>query len=205
MDTQTQAISLVKGQKTDLTKTNPGLQLLACGLGWDVNAGNAGSFDLDAIAVAVDANNKCVQGQEGLLIYAKAPQQGAPFECLGGSLKHTGDNLTGQGDGDDETIHIDLTKLPTEVQAVLLFASIYDAKSKGQSYGQVRNAYIRCYNVADKAEIFKYDLQEDYGQFSNVLFGRVYRHGTEWKFEALGEGLQGDLKEVLSTMGISIS
>ena len=192
-------LNLSKGQKIDLTKTAPGLVLLACGLGWDVNQGNAGAFDLDAMALALDTNGKLYKGTDGLLYYGLATTSGAPFECLGGALKHTGDNLTGQGDGDDETIHIDLSKVPADVNSVNILVSIFDAKSRAQTFGMVRNCFIRCYDVNTKQELARYDLQEDYGSFSNVVFGKVYRHNGEWKFEAIGEGKTGSVEDVLKS------
>jgi tellurium resistance protein TerD len=197
MDTATLGISLKKDEKIDLTKTNPGLLLLALGLGWDVNGGNADAFDLDAIALALDANGKLYKGAEGLLFYGKAPSRGAAFDILGGSLKHTGDNLTGAGDGDDETIHVDLAKVPADVQRITLMISIYDAKERGQNFGRIKNSFVRMYDVDTKQEIARYDLQEDFGAFSNIEVGSVYRHNGEWKFEAKGEGKPGTFEDVL--------
>lgn len=172
-------ISLVKGQKVDLTKGNVSLKVLGLGLGWDVKAG--ADADLDAFAIALDANNKPV----GSLIYFN--------NLTGQGITHSGDNLTGAGDGDDEVITIDFAQVPAEVVAIVLGANIFKAAEKGQNFGQIQNAFIRAFNKDTNEELLKYDLSEDFSINDAVIFGKVYSKDGEWKFSAEGVGKNGDL------------
>ena len=179
--------SLSKGQKVDLTKGNPSLKNIMVGLGWDVNAFDGGSdFDLDAAAFMADANGKCPTEKEFIFYGNLAHTTEA--------VKHMGDNLTGAGDGDDEQIQVDLSKIPANIEKIAFTVTIYDADARRQNFGQVRNSYIRIYNANTNEEIAKYDLDEDFSVETAVEFGRLYKRGAEWKFEAMGIGYRGGLQ-----------
>lgn len=175
-------VSLEKGEKIDLTKDNPGLKVLGLGLGWDVKKEN-GTFDLDAFALTLrDGKYK---GGSDMLYFGQKVIPG---------LKHSGDNLTGVGDGDDETIICTLAEVPGD--AVILGANIYQAKERKQNLGQVKKAFIRVYDAETKQEIRRFDLSEDFSSKTGIILGRVYKHNGEWKFEAVGDGVTGDLNEI---------
>lgn len=180
-------INLVKGQKVDLTKTNPGLTKLNIGLGWDVNQGNGPAYDLDAFALEIK-DGKLHGGVQSIIYFNNKVGQG---------VKHGGDNLTGAGDGDDEVIMIDLSALPMDCNEVAIGVNIYNASSRGnQQFGMVRNGFIRAINADSNTELIKYDLSEDYSGFNGVMFGKIYKHNDEWKFEALGTGSNGNINEI---------
>ncbi|MBP6126418.1 MAG: TerD family protein [Leptotrichiaceae bacterium] len=191
------AITLEKGQKIDLTKTNPGLKKLHVGLGWDTNKYDGGAdFDLDAAAFILNSEGK-VGGEQDFVFYNNA--NGA-----GGSVIHKGDNKTGVGEGDDEVISIDLSLLPSHVDKVVFTVTIHDAESRKQNFGQVSNAYIRVLNEEKNEEILKFDLGEDFSIETAVVFGEVYKNGSEWKFSAIGKGYQGGLKALCNSFGLSV-
>ena len=174
-------INLSKGQKVDLTKTNPGLKKVIVGLGWDVNAFDSGAdFDLDAAAFMVDASGKCPT-EKDFIFYGNLDSQD-------GSVHHTGDNLTGEGDGDDEQIVIDLTRVPAEYDKIVIVVNIYDAVRKNQHFGMIRNAFVRLVDSKNNSELMKYNLTDDYSGMTAIIFGEVYRHNGEWKFAAVGQG-----------------
>lgn len=179
-------VSLVKGQNIPLTKDNPGLKNLNIGLGWDVNQGNGKDFDLDAFALPVNAAGK-IENPHNIVYFGNLTSAG---------IKHSGDNLTGQGDGDDETIFLDLAAIPASVDKVLLCVNIYEAGSRSQNFGMVKNAFIRAYDGDSKQELGRYDLSEDYSANTGVVMGEVYRHQGEWKFKAIGEGKNGDINQI---------
>lgn len=181
-------VNVEKGAKVDLTKTNPGLTKLCLGLGWDVNKANGKDFDLDAFVAALDDQNKAIP--DGVCYYGK-------LKVLNESISHSGDNLTGKGDGDDETITLDLSKIPANVQKLVIAANIYQAVDRGQNFGQVRNAFVRCYDGTTKQELVKYDLGEEYSTFQGVVFGEVYKHNGEWKFGAVSNGFNGTINDCL--------
>ncbi len=184
-------ISLEKGGKVDLTKEAPGLTKAALGLGWDTNSSGSGpAFDLDASAFMLGANGKIRNEKD--FVYFKN------LKSACGSVLHTGDNLTGAGDGDDETIHAQLDQIPADVEQVVFVVNIYDAENRRQNFGQVKNAFIRLYDANTNQEILKYDLSEDFSSATGVQFGRIYRHNGSWKFEATGLGEAGGLKAFLS-------
>jgi len=189
-------VNVQKGQKVDLTKGNPGLNKLCVGLGWDVNKGNGKDFDLDAFVVCLDGSNKAIEG--GVLYYGSPKNQQNKPAILGEALVHSGDNLTGAGDGDDETITLDLSKIPANVEKCVVAVNIYEATSRGQNFGMVRNAFCRCYDGATNSELMKYDLGEDYSTFQGVVFGEVYRKDGEWKFSATSNGFNGTINDVLA-------
>lgn len=187
-------ISLKKGQKVDLTKTNPGLTKICIGLGWDVNKYDGGSaFDLDTAAFLLGENGK-VREQGDFVFYSN-------LSHASGAVVHQGDNLTGEGEGDDEQIIVDLSKVPADVTRIAFTATIYDAEERRQNFGQVSNAYIRVMDDSNK-ELIRYDLGEDFSIETAVVVGELYRNGSEWKFNAIGSGFQGGLKALCANYGI---
>lgn len=182
-------LSLTKGQKVDLTKTNPGLVKLNIAGGWDPNP-TAGQedYDLDIFAFALGADKK--------VIMPKVTYFGKKDGILG--LQLDKDNLDGEGDGDDETIFVDLSKIETDVESIVFAVNIYNATSRGnQNFGRVQNAFVRAYRPENKEELIRYDLSEDYGTNTGVLLGKLYRHNGEWKFEAIGTGVNGDINQII--------
>ena len=191
------AINLSKGQKIDLTKGNPGLTKIMVGLGWDVNAFDSGAdFDLDAAAFMTGANGKCPTEME-FVFYNNLEHQS-------GSVKHMGDNLTGEGDGDDEQIKINLNAIPANISRIAFSVTIYDADARRQNFGQVNNAYIRIYNELTGEEILRYVLGEDFSIETAAVFGELYRNNNEWKFNAIGSGYQGGLAALCGNFGIDV-
>jgi tellurium resistance protein TerD len=192
------AISLSKGQKVDLTKGNPSLKSIMVGLGWDVNAYDSGAdFDLDAAAFMCGANGKCPSDKD-FIFYGNLVH---PSE----SVKHMGDNLTGAGEGDDEQIHVDLTKIPSNIERIAFTVTIYDADVRRQNFGQVSNAFIRIVDEATDTEIIRYDLGEDFSIETAIVVGELYRHNGEWKFNAIGSGFQGGLAALCGHYGIEVA
>ena len=192
------AISLTKGQKVDLTKGNPGLKKLMVGLGWDVNAVDSGAdFDLDAAAFMLGDNGRCPTEKE-FIFYGNLTH---PSE----SIKHMGDNLTGEGEGDDEQIFVDLTKIPANVSKVAFTVTIYEAESRGQNFGQVSNSFIRIVDESTGQELIHYDLGEDFSIETAVVVGELYKHNGEWKFNAIGSGFQGGLEALCGHYGIEVA
>ena len=190
-------INLTKGQKVDLTKGTPGLTKLMVGLGWDVNAFDSGyDFDLDASAFMVGSNGKCPTEKE-FIFYSNLEH---PSE----SVKHLGDNLTGAGDGDDEQIKVDLALVPENIQRVAFTVTIYDADVRRQNFGQVNNAFIRIVDESNGQEILRYDLGEDFSIETAAIFGELYKHNGEWKFNAIGSGYQGGLAALCANYGVEV-
>ncbi|HZK95923.1 MAG TPA: TerD family protein [Prolixibacteraceae bacterium] len=179
------AISLEKGQRVNVT-----LPKFTVGLGWDANSSNGADFDLDA-SVFILGENKKIVSDEYFVFYnnLKSPD---------GAVEHTGDNLTGAGEGDDESVKVDLSKINTAATELCFVVTIHDAASRKQNFGQVRNAFVRIYNPDTNEEILKYDLDEDFSIETAVEFGRLYKRGGEWKFEAVGVGVKGGLEDYLS-------
>ena len=190
------AISLNKGGNLSLSKTDPSLNQVLIGLGWDARATDGADFDLDASAFLLAANDK-VRGETDFIFYnqTRSPE---------GSVEHTGDNRTGEGDGDDEAVKINLAKVPTDVQKIAITVTIHDAESRGQNFGQVQNAFIRVVNDQTNVEIVRFDLNEDYSTETAMIFGELYRHNGEWKFRAVGQGYNGGLRAMCGQYGISI-
>lgn len=192
------AINLSKGQKVDLTKGNPGLKNIMIGLGWDVNAFDSGAdFDLDAAAFMLGENGKCPTEKE-FVFYGNLEHPSA-------AVKHMGDNLTGEGEGDDEQIQIDLTKIPASIAKIAFTVTIYDAEVRSQNFGQVSNSFIRIVDEATGTELIKYDLGEDFSIETAVVVGELYRHNGEWKFNAIGSGFQGGLAALCAHFGIEVA
>lgn len=188
-------INLTKGQKVDLTKGNPSLKNIMVGLGWDVNAFDSGAdFDLDASVFMVGANGKCPTEKE-FIFYGNLTHDSE-------AVQHMGDNLTGEGDGDDEQIKVDLTKIPSNIDKIAFTVTIYDSDVRKQNFGQVSNAYIRIVDEATGTEIIRYDLGEDFSIETAVVVGELYRHNGDWKFNAIGSGFQGGLAALCGHYGI---
>ncbi|MCR8848195.1 TerD family protein [Rossellomorea sp. SC111] len=191
------AISLSKGQKVDLTKTNPGLSKVMVGLGWDTNKYDGGNdFDLDASIFLLDSNGKCAS-EKDFIFYN---------QLIGGngSVEHTGDNLTGEGDGDDEQVKVNLGSVPVAVEKISFVITIHDAEARNQNFGQVSNAFVRIVNEDNKEEIVRYDLGEDFSIETAIIVGELYRHNGEWKFSAIGSGYQGGLARIATDYGLSL-
>lgn len=188
-------INLSKGQKVDLTKGNPGLKNIMVGLGWDVNIFDSGvDFDLDAAAFMLGEDGKCPTDKE-FIFYGNLTHSS-------GSVNHMGDNLTGEGDGDDEQVQIDLSKIPANIQKIAFTVTIYDAETRRQNFGQVSNAFIRIVNESTNEELIRYDLGEDFSIETAVVVGELYRNNNEWKFNAIGSGFQGGLGAICAHFGI---
>ena len=191
------AISLKKGQKVDLTKTNPGLKEVLIGLGWDTNKYDGGKdFDLDSSVFLLGANNK-VASDDDFVFYGNLKHKS-------GAVEHMGDNLTGAGDGDDEQIKIDLSKVPAEVEKIDFTVTIYEAEERKQNFGQVENAFIRVVNQATGEELIRYDLGEDFSIETAVVIGELYRNKGEWKFNAIGSGFSGGLASLGKNYGVNV-
>lgn len=191
------AVSLSKGQKVDLTKTNPGLKKIIVGLGWDTNKYDGGSdFDLDASGFVLGDTGK-VKDDKDFVFYNNPT--GAQ-----GSVVHLGDNRSGAGDGDDEQIKIDIAQIPADVHKIAFTITIHDAEVRKQNFGQVANAYVRVINEETGAELIRYDLGEDFSTETAIVLAEVYRNGTEWKFNAIGSGFQGGLSALCANFGLSI-
>lgn len=190
-------ISLQKGQKVSLTKGNPGLKNVVVGLGWDVNQfDTGGSYDLDTAAFLL-ADTGRVSQPEDFVFYGNLTHPS-------GSVQHQGDNLTGDGDGDDEQIKIDLSQVPAHITRIAFTVTIYDADTRNQNFGQVNNAYIRIYNEATGEELLRYDLGEDFSIETAAVFGELYKHNDEWKFNAIGSGYEGGLAALCGNFGVDV-
>ena len=191
------AVSLAKGQKVDLTKTNPGLKEVLIGLGWDVKRYDGGNdFDLDSAAFLLDANGK-VTSDGDFVFYNN-------LKHASGSVEHLGDNRTGAGEGDDEQIKIDLSKVPEAIQKIDFTVTIHEADTRKQNFGQVENSFIRVVNAATNEELIRYDLSEDFSIETAIVVGELYRHGGEWKFQAIGSGFQGGLAALGRNFGVNL-
>lgn len=191
------AVSLTKGQKVDLTKGNPGLSKLLVGLGWDVNKYDGGSaFDLDAAAFLLGGGGK-VSSDGDFVFYGN-------LKHASGAVEHLGDNLTGEGEGDDEQIKINLAAVPASVEKIDFTVTIYEAEERRQNFGQVSNAFIRVVDEATGTELIRYDLGEDFSIETAVVVGEIYRNNGEWKFNAIGSGFQGGLKALCQNYGVNV-
>lgn len=190
-------VNLQKGQKVSLTKGNPGLTNVVVGLGWDVNAfDTGGAFDLDAAAFLLTDSGK-ISCQGDFIYYGNLKH---PSGCA----EHLGDNTNGVGDGDDEQIKFDLSKMPANITKVAITVTIYQAEIRRQNFGQVSNAFIRIYNEANGEELLRYDLGEDFSIETAAVFGELYKNGDEWKFNAIGSGYQGGLEALCNSYGVDV-
>ena len=191
------AISLKKGQKVDLTKGNPSLSKLIVGLGWDTNKYDGGfDFDLDASAFLLGADGK-VTSDEDFVFFNNLKHKS-------GAVEHMGDNLTGEGEGDDEVIKVDLSKVPQNIDKIDFTVTIYEPEKRKQNFGQVSNAYIRVMDAVANKELIRFDLGEDFSVETAVIVGELYRHNGEWKFNALGSGFAGGLAALGKNYGVNV-
>jgi len=190
------AISLQKGGNVNLSKEAPGLSSLKLGLGWDVRATDGAAFDLDGVAFLLNQSGK-VRSDADFIFYNNA-------KSADGSVVHSGDNRTGAGEGDDETLSIDLTKVPADVDRIVLAVTIHEGDTRRQNFGQVSRAFIRCINAANNSEIARYDLSEDGSTETSLVFGEVYRNAGDWKFKAVGQGYKGGLGALASSFGVKV-
>ena len=190
------ALSLQKGGNLSLSKADPSLTKILVGLGWDERSTDGSAFDLDASAFLLTASGK-VRGDADFIFYNQ-------LKSTDGSVEHTGDNRTGQGDGDDEAMKVDLSKVPAEITKIAFTVTIHDADARRQNFGQVANAFIRVVNDVTGTEIVRYDLAEDYSTETAMVFGELYRNNDEWKFRAVGQGYAGGLKAMCDQFGIQI-
>lgn len=189
-------VSLTKGGNVSLSKEAPGLTAVRVGLGWDARTTTGTDFDLDASAIMVNADGAVISDKHFVFFNNTASPEG--------SVEHTGDNLTGEGDGDDEAIKVDLAGLPAEVDKVVFPVSIYEAESRSQGFGQVRNAFIRIVNQTGDTEIARYDLTEDASTETAMVFGELYRNGADWKFRAVGQGYASGLRGIAHDYGVTV-
>ena len=189
------SVTLAKGGNVSLTKAAPNLTQVQIGLGWDARSTTGAPFDLDASALLCQGGR--VLGDEYFVFYnnLKSPE---------GSVEHQGDNLTGDGEGDDEVVVVNLELVPAHVEKVVFAVSIYDAEARLQNFGQVRNAYIRVVNVLDGQEIARYDLTEDASNETAMIFGELYRYQGEWKFRAVGQGYASGLRGIALDFGVNV-
>lgn len=191
-------ISLTKGQKIDLTKGNPNLTKIVVGLGWDTNKYSGGNaFDLDAAAFLLRAGGRAT-GIQDFIFYNNL--QGG-----NGSVVHTGDNLTGEGDGDDEQIKVDLKAVPADIEKVAITITIHEADTRNQNFGQVSNAFVRIVDETTGREVLRYDLGEDFSVETAIVVCELYRHQGEWKFAAVGSGFSGGLRALANNFGLQVS
>ncbi|AOW93112.1 chemical-damaging agent resistance protein C [Rhodococcus sp. WMMA185] len=190
-------VTLAKGGNVSLTKAAPGLKAVLVGLGWDARTTSGSDFDLDASALLLNESGKVLSDQH-FVFYGN-------LVSPDGTVEHTGDNLTGEGEGDDESIKVDLMSVPGDVARIVIAVSIYEARERSQSFGQVSNAYIRVVNQAGNAEIARFDLTEDASTETAMLFGELYRHGGDWKFRAVGQGYETGLAGVARDFGVNVA
>lgn len=189
-------IQLKKGQKIDLTKSNPSLNNVLIGLGWDTKSYDGGhEYDLDASVFLLNKEGRCA-GDRDFIFYNNTVS-------LDGSINHLGDNRTGDGDGDDEQVTVKLSLVDTNIDKIVITVTIHDYDVRGQNFGQVENAFVRLVDEDTGQEILRYDLGEDFSIETGVVFCEVYRHGIDWKFNAVGSGYSGGLGALVSRYGLS--
>jgi len=190
------SISLSKGGNVSLSKEDPSLTKILIGLGWDARSTDGADFDLDASAFLLAAGDK-VRSDSDFIFYNQ-------LKSTDGSVEHTGDNRTGEGEGDDESLKVLLTGVPAEIQKISVAVTIHDGENKRQNFGMVQNAFIRIVNDATGRELARYDLTEDASVETAMIFGEVYRHGAEWKFRAVGQGYKGGLGPLARNYGVNV-
>jgi len=191
------AVTLSKGQNVSLSKTDPALKHILIGLGWDARSSDGQPFDLDA-SLFMTGDNKKVPSDAYFIFYnqLRSPE---------GAVEHTGDNLTGDGDGDDESILVQLEKMPANISSLFIAVTIHDAEARRQNFGQVSNAFVRLVNHENGQEVLRFDLSEDYSTETAMVFGEVYRHNGEWKFRAIGQGYAGGLLSLCHQYGVNVA
>lgn len=190
------AISLTKGQNISLSKTDPSLKNVLVGLGWDARSTDGQDFDLDASVFMATENGK-VPSDRHFIFYNQLVSP-----C--GGVEHTGDNLTGDGDGDDESVIVRLDKVESNIKSLFIIVTIHDAEARRQNFGQVSNAFVRIVNNDTSDEIVRFDLSEDYSTETAMVFGEIYRHNGEWKFRAIGQGYKGGLYSLCQQYGVNV-
>jgi tellurium resistance protein TerD len=191
------AISLQKGGNISLDKIAPGISKCLIGLGWDSRSTDGADFDLDASAFMLNEDGKIVSDQHFIFYGALTSP------CR--SIQHTGDNLTGDGDGDDESIKIDLAAVPSNINKIVVGVTIHEAKARSQNFGQVSNAFMRVVDEKSSEEVVRYDLSEDYSTETALIFGELYRYNNDWKFRAVGQGYEGGLNAMAINYGVNIA
>ena len=190
-------ITLKKGEKINLTKGNPGLKNIKLGLGWDINSFDSGyDYDLDVSIFMVGESGK-VERDEDFIFYNN-------LKHTSGAVEHLGDNRTGEGDGDDEEILVDLKLMPKHIQKIAVAVTIYEAKERRQNFGQVSNSYIRVINSENEEEILRYDLGEEFSIETAIVACELYKYNGEWKFSAVGSGFEGGLEALCRNFGINL-
>jgi tellurium resistance protein TerD len=190
------AVSLVKGANISLDKEAPGLKTIMIGLGWDARATDGAEFDLDASVFMLAENDKVKQPKDFIFYNNLASSDG--------SVVHTGDNRTGDGEGDDESIKVDLPTVPNYVRKITVTVTIHDADVRRQNFGMVSNAFMRIVDTANNKELARFDLTEDMSTETAMIFGEVYRHNSEWKFKAVGQGFAGGLRSLCLNYGLKV-
>lgn len=189
------AISLQKGQRVDLTKDRPSLKNVLIGLGWDINHYDGETdFDLDASAFMTKANGK-VGNENDFIFYGN-------LNHVSGSVQHMGDNRTGEGDGDDEVIRVQLDKIPSDYDTISFTVTIYEAEKRLQNFGMVENAYVRLIDEDTGEELVRFDLTEDFSTETALVVAEIYKRDGQWKFAAIGSGYDGGLKALCKEYGI---
>lgn len=189
-------ITLTKGANVSLSKSAPGLSNIIVGLGWDARATNGAAFDLDASVFLLSAAGKVRSDADFIFFNQPASSDG--------SVKHLGDNTTGDGDGDDEQITVDITRVSADVEKIAIGVTIHEAESRNQNFGMVSQAFVRVVDASNNEEIVRYDLSEDFSVETALVFGEVYRHSGEWKFKAVGQGFQGGLEAMAKNYGVNV-
>jgi tellurium resistance protein TerD len=190
------AISLQKGGNVNLSKEAPGLNKMVVGLGWDARSTDGAPFDLDGAVFLLNASGK-VRSDADFVFYNN-------LKSVDGSVVHSGDNRTGAGEGDDESVTIDLATVPADVDKIAICVTIHEAEQRRQNFGQVSKAFVRCVNANGNTEIARYDLSEDGSTEAAMVFGEVYRAGTDWKFRAIGQGFKGGLGPLAKNYGVNV-
>jgi tellurium resistance protein TerD len=190
------AISLQKGGNVNLSKEAPGMKKMTVGLGWDTRATDGADFDLDASAFLQAGTGK-VRSDADFIFYNQA-------KSADGSIQHMGDNRTGDGEGDDESIVIELDKVPADIEKISVCVTIHEAEARRQNFGMVSSAYVRCVNADNGSEVARFDLSEDASVETAMIFGEIYRHNGEWKFKAIGQGFAGGLGPLAKNFGVNV-
>ncbi len=191
-------VSLTKGQKLSLTKEHPGFTNIVVGLGWNPRRTTGKKFDLDASAFLIGADGK-IRDVNDFVFYNPS------FSAhLSGAVTHNGDNQDGEGDGDDETITLDLKKVPTEIQKIVIAVSIYAGRQRLQNFGQVTDAYVRLIDPATGNEVRRFDLSEEASTVTSMIFVRFYRKDGGWSLEAVAQGYDGGLKRLCAEHGLEV-
>ncbi len=190
------SVSLTKGGNVSLSKEAPGLTNVVVGLGWDARTTTGVEYDLDASVIVAGADGRVLSDKHFIFFNNKVSPDG--------TIEHTGDNLTGEGEGDDEQVKVNLAGMAAEADKIVFMVSIYEGDTKGQSFGQVRNAFIRVVNAADNKELARYDLSEDASTETAMVFGEVYRNGSDWKFRAVGQGYASGLTGIARDYGVNV-